>query len=71
MVSKKKIKEFNGLENYPDLKEAIVPAIKRLPIGSINTKVIINEGEVVERVYETPKGEIISLLENESSKDAA
>ena len=71
LVSKKKINDFNGLENYPDLKEAIVPTIKRLPIGSINTKVIINEGEVVERVYETPKGKIISLLENEIAKNVS
>lgn len=71
MVAKKKIKDFKNLEQFPDLKEALVPAIKTLPSGSINTKVIINEGEVVERVYKTPKGEIISLFTNEFSKEAA
>ena len=71
MVAKKKIKDFNNLDNYPDLKEALVPAIKTLPLGVRNTKVIINEGEIVERVYETPNGEVISLLADEFSKEAA
>tara|TARA_B100000214_G_C23936298_1_gene613352 strand:- start:897 stop:1112 length:216 start_codon:yes stop_codon:yes gene_type:complete len=71
MVSKKKIKDFKNLDQFPDLKEAIVPAVKTLPSGSRNTKVIINQGEIVERVYETPKGDIISLFENELSKEAA
>ena len=71
MVSKKRNKNINDLENHPDLKESIIPAIKRIPSGSMTTKIIINEGVVVERIYETPKGEIISLLENEISKDAA
>ena len=71
MVAKKKIKDFKDLNQFPDLKEAIVPAIKTLPSGSINTKVIIIEGEIVERVYETPKGELISLFANEFSEKAA
>ena len=71
MVAKKKIKEFNNLDQFPDLKEALVGAIKTLPSGSMNTKIIINEGEVIERVYKTPKGEIISIFANEFSKDVA
>ena len=71
MVAKKKLKDFKNLDQFPNLKEAVVPAIKTLPSGSINTKVIINEGEIVERVYETPKGEIISLFPNQSLKEAA
>ena len=71
MVPKKKIKDFNDLDHFPDLKEALVPAIKTLPSGSINTKVIITEGKIVERVYKTPKGETISLFEKEFSKRAA
>ena len=63
MVAKKKIKDFKDLDQFPDLKEALVPAIKTLPSGSMNTKVIVTEGEIVERVYKTPKGEIISLLQ--------
>ena len=71
MVVKKKIKDFRNLEKYPDLKTAIVPSIKTLPFGSINTKVIINDGEVVERVYKTPNGEVISLFPNQSADEAA
>jgi len=71
MVTKKKIKDFKDLDQFPDLKEALVPAIKTLPSGSMNTKVIINEGEIVERVYKTPNGEIISLFVNEFSNKAA
>ena len=71
MVAKKKVKDFKNLDQFPNLKEAVVPAIKTLPSGSMNTKVIINEGEIVERVYETPKGDIISLYPNQSSKKAA
>ena len=71
MVAKKKVKDFKNLDQFPNLKEAVVPAIKTLPSGSMNTKVIINEGEIVERVYETPKGEIISLFPNDFSEAAA
>ena len=71
MVAKKKLKDFNNLEDYPDLKQALVPSIKTLPFGAINTKVIINDGDVVERVYKTPNGEIISLYPNQSADKAA
>lgn len=67
----KKFKEFNDLNQFPDLKDALIPVIKSLPAGSMNTKVIIDKGEIVERVYKTPKGEIISLFPNESPKEAA
>ena len=71
MVTKKKIKDFKNLEKYPDLKTAIIPSIKTLPFGSMNTKVIIIAGEVVERVYKTPNGEIISLFPNPITEEAA
>ena len=71
MVANKKIKDFGDLNQFPDLKEALVPATKTLPSGSINTKIIITEGEIVERVYKTPKGEMISLFANDLSKEAA
>ena len=67
----KKIKDFRDLEQFPDLKEALVPAIKTLPSGSMNTKVVISEGEIIERVYKTPKGEIISLFPKDFSEAAA
>ena len=47
MTAEKKIKDFKDLNQFPDLKEALVPAIKTLPSGSINTKIIINEGEII------------------------
>ena len=71
MVAKKKIKDFNNLDKYPDLKKALIPSIKTLPFGSMNTKVIINEGEIVERVYKTPNGEIICLFPKPIAEEAA
>ena len=71
MVVKKKIKDFDNLDEFPDLKNSLVPSAKTLPFGSMNTKVIINEGEVIERVYKTPNGEIISIFPNLISEIAA
>tara|TARA_B100000214_G_C23941394_1_gene615889 strand:- start:283 stop:498 length:216 start_codon:yes stop_codon:yes gene_type:complete len=71
MVAEKKIKDFMDLDQFPDLKEALVPAINTLPSGSVNTKVIINDGEIIERVYMTPKGDIISIFSNEFSREVA
>ena len=71
MLAKKRIKDFNDLDKYPDLKKALVPGIKTLPLGSINTKVIINQGEVIERVYKTPKGEVIAMFPNQINEEAA
>ena len=71
MSAKKKIRDFNNLDEFPDLKKAVVPSVKTLPFGSMNTKVIINEGEVIERVYQTPNGEIISLFPNTTTQKAA
>ena len=71
MSKKKKIKQFVNLDQYPDLKTAIVPAIRTLPTGSVNTKVIINRGSVIERIYKTPKGELISLCPNDHNNEAA
>ena len=77
MVLMKKHKAFDDaiLELHPDLKEALkpndqYPEIKRilknrsakLPEGSLNTKVIINDGEIDERVFKTPMGNVVSLL---------
>ena len=71
MVTQKIIKEFNNLDEFPDLKNAIVPNFKTLPFGSIITKLIINKGEVVERVYKKPNGEIISLFPSPINEKAA
>ena len=77
----KKYKPFDDtiLDLYPELSESLkpndkYPELKRitkissfnLPNGSLNTRVIINEGEITERVYRTPKGQVVSLLSNSS-----
>jgi len=49
-------------DQYSELKHILKPITGNLPVGSLNTKVIINDGEIVERVYKTPKGQVISLF---------
>ena len=81
MLAMKRFKIFDDelLERYPDLKQVLkpndqYPELKyilknrsaNVPIGSRNTKVIINDGEIVERVYKTPKGDVISLFSKSS-----
>ena len=82
MVAKKKSRLLSNalLDQYPDLKDALKPSdhyaelkevlkinVDNLPHGSLNTKIIINAGEIVERVYRTPNGEIISLFPKPSN----
>ena len=77
MVLTKKFKTFDDaiLDRHPDLKDALRPndhypelenilknISSNLPAGSLNTKIIINDGKIVERVFETPKGQVISLF---------
>tara|TARA_B100000700_G_C14309666_1_gene518690 strand:+ start:263 stop:532 length:270 start_codon:yes stop_codon:yes gene_type:complete len=52
---------------YPEVKNILKNNSGNLPDGSLNTKVIINDGEIVERVYKTPKGQLISLFSNSSN----
>ena len=47
---------------YPELQQVLQNRAVNLPIGSFNTRVIINDGEIVERVYKTPKGKVVSLF---------
>ena len=69
MIVKKRFRAFNDalLDLHPELKKVLKPSdqypelklfkknIKgELPFGSLNTKVIINDGEIVERIYQTP-----------------
>ena len=76
MFAMNRFKVFDDalLERHPDLKQVLKPndqypefkhVLKNrpinLPIGSFNTKVIINDGEIVERVYKTPKGKVVSF----------
>ena len=77
MFAMNRFKVFDDalLERHPDLKEVLKPndqypelkhVLKNrpinLPIGSFNSKVVINDGEIVERVYKTPKGKVVSLF---------
>tara|TARA_Y100001968_G_scaffold304639_1_gene319810 strand:- start:472 stop:741 length:270 start_codon:yes stop_codon:yes gene_type:complete len=54
-------------DHYPELKKILNTRIGNLPDGSLNTKVIINEGKIVERVYKTPKGKVLSLFPKPSN----
>tara|TARA_Y100001968_G_scaffold141153_1_gene129052 strand:+ start:194 stop:466 length:273 start_codon:yes stop_codon:yes gene_type:complete len=49
-------------DQYPELKQVLKNRPGNLPMGSFNLKVIINDGEIVERVYKTPKGNVVSLF---------
>ena len=49
-------------DQYPELKHVLMNRPINLPIGSFNSKVIINDGEIVERVYKTPKGKVFSFF---------
>jgi len=82
MVLMKKFKAFDDaiLDLHPDLKDFLKPNDQypelehilknrsaNLPAGSFNTKVIINDGEIVERVFKTPMGNLVSLFSIPSS----
>ena len=82
MVLTKKFKAFDDaiLDLHPDLKEVLKPndqypeleqilknSSTNLPAGSLNTKVIINDGEIVERVFKTPMGHVVSLFSKPSN----
>ena len=49
-------------DNYPELQHILKNKFANLPLGSLSTKVIINKGRVVERVFKTPNGQIVSLF---------
>ena len=82
MVVTKGFKVFDDtlLERQPELKEFLKPNDQypelnyllnnrpcKLPSGSFNKKVIINDGKIVERVYKTPKGQVVSFLSKSSN----
>ena len=82
MVLTKKFKPFDDalLDRYPDLKDFLkpndnYPEIKQilknssvnLADGSLNTKIVINQGEIVERVFKTPMGQVVSLSSKQSN----
>ncbi len=82
MVSIKKFRAFDEgiFEFYPDLKDFLKPndqypelqqilksKFSNLPAGSLNTKLIIDEGNIVERVFKTPSGQEISFYSKTSN----
>ena len=82
MVLTKKFKHFDEtiFDTNPDLKKVLRPNDKypeleqilknkhiNLPDGSLNTKVIINNGVIVKRVFETPLGQVVSLFSKTSN----
>ena len=82
MVVTNKFKTFDDtlLDRHPELKNFLKPNDQypelnyilqlrpgKLPIGSMNTKVIINDGKIIERVFKTPKGHVISLFSKSSN----
>ena len=54
-------------DQYPELENILKNRSSNLPIGSMNTKVIINDGKIVERVFKTPMGHVISLFSKQSN----
>ena len=56
-------------DQYPELRHVLMNRNRPddLPAGSFNSKVIINDGEIVERVYKTPKGNVVSLVAKSSN----
>ena len=60
-------KDLKPNDQYPELKHIQKNRPVNLPIGSFNSKVIINDGEIVERVYKTPMGKVVSLFSKSSN----
>tara|TARA_B100000945_G_C20146109_1_gene486285 strand:+ start:230 stop:499 length:270 start_codon:yes stop_codon:yes gene_type:complete len=54
-------------DQYPELEQILKNRFANLPAGSLNTKVIINEGKIVQRIFKTPMGQVVSLLSNTSN----
>jgi len=54
-------------DEYPEFKNILKNSNGNLPIGSFNTKVIINDGKIVERIFKSPKGQVFSLLSKSSN----
>ena len=62
------LKDFlKPTDQYPELEHILKNRSANLPAGSLNTKVIINDGEIVERVFKTPMGQVVSLFSKPSN----
>ena len=54
-------------DQYPELLNIIKKRLANLPAGSLNTKVIISNGIIVERVFKTPMGKVVSFFSKSSN----
>ena len=54
-------------DQYPELEHILKNKYANLPVGSLTTKVIINDGKIVERVFKTPMGQVVSLFSKPSN----
>tara|TARA_B100000214_G_C23774864_1_gene538505 strand:+ start:70 stop:339 length:270 start_codon:yes stop_codon:yes gene_type:complete len=62
LVRHPELKEFlKPNDQYPEIEQVRKKRSSNLPAGSFNTKVIINDGEIVERVFKTPMGQVFSI----------
>ena len=49
-------------DQYPELKHILKNKSANLPAGSLNTKLIMIDGEIIERVFKTPMGQVDSII---------
>ena len=49
-------------DEYPELKDILKDKSANLPAGSLNTKLIMINGEIIERVFKTPMGQVVSIF---------
>ena len=49
-------------DHYPELKHILKNKSANLPAGSLNTKLIMIDGEIIERVFKTPMGKVVSIF---------
>ena len=49
-------------DQYQELEQIKKNIRMNIPTGSFNSKVIVVGGEIVERVFKTPTGQIVSLF---------
>jgi len=49
-------------DQYPELENLLKKRSVNLPSGTLNTRVIIKDGEIIERVFKTPMGQVVSLF---------
>ena len=49
-------------DQYPELKHILKNKSANLPAGSLNTKLIMIDGEIIERGFKTPMGKVVSIF---------